>query len=149
VIERAYRREELADGRVRLSTTRCTFVYARPRPGVVLCTIGGHDDGAFGTATIDELRGDVSRYAPIELFFEMQGSVTAATEVRTMWTEWLSANRPALRSVSILVQSKFVQVTMEVAKLFSRTGELIRIYLDPAPFSEALARSAPGFTRPV
>lgn len=143
-MKRAHQREELAGGRVRLSTARCSFVYDRPRPGVVVCTISGHDDGTFGTATIDELRGDVARYAPVELFIETQDVFTAGTEVRRMWTDWIAANQRGLKSVNILVRSKYLQVTMEVTKLFSRTGELMRIYLDPAAFAEALARAAPG-----
>ncbi len=143
-MKRAHEREELAGGRVRLSTARCSFVYDRPRPGVVVCTMSGHDDGTFGTATVDELRGDVARFAPVELFFETRGEFTAGTGVRTMWTDWIGANQRGLKSVNILVRSKYLQVTMEVTRLFSRTGELMRIYLDPAAFAEALGRSAPG-----
>lgn len=63
------------------------------------------------------------------------------------WTEWFSGHRSALKSVSILTRSKLMHFTAEVVKLFSRTGELIRVYLDPEAFDEALQRAAPGARR--
>ena len=41
----------------------------------------------------------------------------------------------------ILAVSKFVHLTVSVAKLFSRTGELIQIYSDPRLFQAALDRA--------
>jgi hypothetical protein len=143
----SFRRETLEDGSVRLANERCRFTYQRLRPGVVFLRIEGHDKGEFGTAPMDELREDLSRYAPLELFVEMDASSGAALPVQEAWTEWFSTNRSALKGVSILARSKFMHFTAEVVKFFSRTGELIRVYLDPAPFDEALKRAAPDFTR--
>jgi hypothetical protein len=140
-----FQREVLKDGAVRLSNERCTFVYRRLRPGVVLLTISGHDKGEFGTAPMDELREELSRYAPVELFIEMTDTSGATVPVQESWTEWFSAHRSALKNVSILAHSKYMHFTAEVVKFFSRTGELIRVYLDPKPFEDALARAAPDF----
>lgn len=142
-----FRRELLEDGSVRLSSERASYTYQRPRPGVVFIRLAGDDRGDFGFSPRDELREDISRYAPIELFFEMDESTGANMPVQEAWTEWFSTYRQALKSVSVLTRSKYMHVTVEVAKLFSRTGELIRVYLDPQPFDEALQRAAPGFTR--
>ncbi len=142
-----FKRETMEDGAVRLSSERCSFTYQRPRPGVVFIRIVGNDKGEFGTAPMNELHEDISRYAPIELFFEMDEVTWANLPVQEAWTEWFSHNRPALKSVSILTRSKFMHFTAEVVKLFSRTGELIRVYLDPAPFEEALLRAAPDAAR--
>lgn len=141
------KRETLEDGSVRLASERCSFTYQRPRPGVVFILIVGNDKGEFGTAPMDELREDISRYAPIELFIEMDEVTGANLPVQEAWTEWFSHNRPALKSVSILTRSKFMHFTAEVVKFFSRTGELIRVYLDPEPFEEALLRAAPNAAR--
>lgn len=140
----SFQREALEDGAVRLSSTRCGFTYRRPRPGVVFILIQGQDTGEFGSAPMDELREDLSRYAPVELFFEMDPATGANLPVQEAWTEWFSRHRSGLKSVSILVHSKYMHFTAEVVKLFSRTGELIRIYLEPEPFDEALHRAAPG-----
>lgn len=116
----SFKREVLEDGSVRLTSERCSFIYLRPRPGVVFLRIIGQDEGEFGTTPMDELRA---------------------------WTEWFSGHRSELESVSILTRSKFMHFTAEVVKLFSRTGELIRVYLDPEAFDEALQRAAPGARR--
>jgi hypothetical protein len=143
----SFQRETLEDGSVRLESERCRFTFQRPRPGVVFLRIEGLDKGEFGSAPMDELREDLRRYAPIELFVEMDVSSGAALPVQEAWTDWFSANRSDLKSVSILASSKFMHFTAEVVKFFSRTGELIRVYLDPQPFDEALQRAAPDFTR--
>jgi hypothetical protein len=143
-------RDTLNDGTVRLfsSKSKCTFYFLRPRPGVVVIRISGDDRGEFGTAPMDELREDLSRFAPVELFIETDKSAGAALPVQTAWTEWFAENRSALKSVSMLVHSKYMHFTAEVAKLFSRTGEMIRVYLDPAPYDEALGRAVPGYKVP-
>jgi hypothetical protein len=143
----SFKKETLEDGTVRLTGERCSYTYQRPRPGVVFVRLAGDDKGEFGNAPRDELRGDISRYAPIELFFEMDESTGANLPVQEAWTEWFSSHRPALKSVNVLTHSKFMHITVEIAKLFSRTGELIRVYMDPTPFEEALQRAAPGFVR--
>jgi hypothetical protein len=140
-------RETLKDGSVRLRSPKCSFTYYRLRPGVVLMRIEGDDGGEFGTATMDELREDLSRYAPVEFFVEMLPTAGAKVTVQEAWTEWFSQNRSALKSVSMLTRSKYMHFTAEVVKLFSRTGELIRVYLEEQPFEEAIARAVPGFAR--
>ncbi|OJT19039.1 hypothetical protein BO221_36605 [Archangium sp. Cb G35] len=139
----SFKRETLEEGSVRLSSERCSYTYRRLRPGVVFIRLVGDDKGEFGDAPRDELREDLSRYAPVELFFEMDESTGANLPVQEAWTEWFSTWRPALKSVSILTRSKYMHVSVEIAKLFSRTGELIRVYLDPEPFHEAIQRAAP------
>jgi hypothetical protein len=141
-------RHVLSDGTVSLKSGKCEFRYHRPRPGVVLIGIAGHDTGQFGTATMDELREDVVRYAPIELFIDMGAAHGPVLPVQEAWTDWFSHHRSALKSVSMLTRSKYMHVTAEIVKLFSRTGELIRVYLDDKPFHEALSRAAPGWQRP-
>jgi hypothetical protein len=139
----SFKREMLEDGSVRVSSERCSYTYRRLRPGVVFIRIQGDDKGELGEAPRDELREDLSRYAPVELFFEMDESTGANRPVQEAWTEWFSTLRPALKSVSVLTRSKYMHVSAELVKLFSRTGELIRVYLEPQPFEEALKRAAP------
>ena len=139
----SFKQETLEDGAVRLSSARCSYTYRRLRPGVVFMRISGDDKGEFGEAPRDELREDLSRYAPIELFIEMDESTGANLPVQEAWTEWFSSHRSGLKNVSILTRSQFMHFSAEIVKLFSRTGELIRVYLDPEPFHEALQRAAP------
>ena len=41
--------------------------------------------------------------------------------------------------MTVLDNSRFVNLTLEIAKLFSRTGELIQIYSDQLLFEQAMA----------
>lgn len=93
---------------------------------------------------MDELRDDIVRYGPIERFFDATGVESAHVPVQEQWTEWLRTHRKALKHASFLVGGKYVQVTIEIARLFSRTGDLVRVYLDRAAFEDAIARAVRG-----
>jgi hypothetical protein len=143
----AIHRETLDDGSIRLSANGCSFVYTRLRPGAVLVTIEGRDLGALGDAPLDELAAEIRRYPPVDLYMDTRDATFAATSVSDAWTSFFSANHAQLRRVRILVSSRFVHLVVEVAKLFSRTGELIQIDADAARFDEAVARVASATSR--
>jgi len=142
------RREVYKDGAVRLSCPTCAFVYRRLRPGVLLVSISGSDKGDLGTAPVDEVSAEIERFGPIDLFVDTRGAVGVAREASDLWTAWFRDNQQRLEQVSILATSRFVHLVVSVAKLFSRTGDLIRIYDEAESFEEAIAREAPGSTRP-
>jgi hypothetical protein len=132
-------RETTADGRIRLSAAGCSFVYHRPRPGVLVVTITGLDDGQFGTSTLDEIRMELLRHRPLELFIDAREAIGAAVSVSDEWTRFFALNRDALRRVSVLVGSKVLYLTVAIAQHLSRTGNMIQIYSDPALFEARLA----------
>jgi hypothetical protein len=138
-------RETLPDGSILLRHERTSLAIARLRPGVVLVKISGYDTGEHGNMPFDEVSAEIGRFGPLDLFVDIGGAAGASTDVRESWTRWFQANRPGLRKVSILVQSTFVKSAVEVSKLFSRTGDLIWIYSDPALFKDAILKAAPGF----
>lgn len=140
------RREILQDGAVRLSSDRCSFIYRRLRPGVLLMEIAGDDSGEFGVATQDEAAMEFSRSnRPLLLFIDMSEARTPVTKVMEQWTAWFEANRSKLASVKILIPptAKVLQLTVAIAKHLSGTGELISIHLDPQHFRLALAEMLP------
>ncbi|WP_437514908.1 hypothetical protein [Sorangium sp. So ce1099] len=140
-------REVLDDGSIRLAKDGCCFVFRRLRPGAVLVTIAGRDTGSLGDAPLDELHAEMLRYPPIDLYVDARSATFAAESVSDAWTRFFSANRERLQRVRILVGSPFVELVVNVAKLFSRTGELIRIGSDALSFEEAVARVAPATAR--
>jgi hypothetical protein len=142
-----YRRETLEDGTVVLKDERCSFALRELRPGVMLMQISGHDTGQLGSAPMDELGGYLRRHAPVELFVALgeEGTTYPNLSVQEAWTEWFNLNRSGLKRVNILARGKYLHITTEVMKLFSRTGELVHVHVDSKPFEEAVARSAPGF----
>jgi hypothetical protein len=136
------KREVLPDGAVQLKGDDCSFLFRAPRPGVLFVSISGYDVGELGSAPLDEMSAVIARHRPVELFFDTTETQGLTTKVREAWTEWFAANQPAIRRVSVLTSSKLVHLAISVAKLFSRTGELMQIYSERAAFEEALLRVA-------
>jgi hypothetical protein len=139
-----YQREIHKDGTISLRSVNCEFLYRRLRPGALHVTIVGDDKGEFGMAPLHEMDAEIARSAPIALFVDTRGARGAATSVTEDWTAWFASNQGNLRSVSILATSKFVHLIVSIAKHLSRTGEMIRIYTDEAPFEAAVAREVRG-----
>lgn len=132
------KREILPGGNVRLSSGDCTFLYHRPRPGVLQVTISGHDTGQFGTSTLDEIYAAINREGIIELFIDAREAFGAAVSVSDEWTKFFSVNRQKLSRVYVLVGSKVVYLTIAIAQHLSRTGNLIQIYSDADLFESKL-----------
>lgn len=135
------KREELEGGAVRLSSKRCRFTFQCSGPFALHVVIAGRDTGEFGAAVFNEIRFHLSGPKALELFVDATEAAGPKTEVSDAWTRFLNKEAPHLRRVSILAVSKFVHQTVAVAKLFSRTGDLIQIYSDPKLFQAALERA--------
>lgn len=133
--------EILDDGTTRVSDGLCTFAFTRPKPGVLVVRIEGTDKGRLGTAPIDRVREEIGRFGALDLFIDARAAGVASLEVSDAWTAFFQANAGGLKRVTILAVSQFVHLTVSVAKLFSRTGELIQIYSDPALFEAAVAEA--------
>jgi hypothetical protein len=134
-------RQPLGDGSTRLSAGRCAFTFRKEVAGVLHITISGRDVGQFGSSVFDEIRLHLEGSAPLEMFVDATDADGPSAEVSDAWTKFLNKEAPRLKRVTILAVSKFVHLTVSVAKLFSRTGELIQVYSDPKLFRSALARS--------
>jgi hypothetical protein len=127
-------KKEIFGAEVRLTAGNCTFSFRRPRPGVLHVVIIGLDSGQFGTTTLDEIRAEIGRNRPIELFVDAREAVGAAVSVSDDWTKFFASHRSDLSRVHVLVGSKVVQLTVAIAQHLSRTGNLIQIYSDPELF---------------
>ncbi|MDB5049344.1 MAG: hypothetical protein JWO30_2415 [Fibrobacteres bacterium] len=131
-------KKEIVNGEVRLSAGSCVFVFRRIRPGVLHAVITGLDNGQFGTTTLDEIRAEIGRHKPVELFVDAREATGAAVSVSEEWTRFFSAHRSELSRVHVLVGSKVVSLTVAIAQHLSRTGNLIQIYSDPETFASKL-----------
>ena len=135
------KRETLPDG-LRLTAGDCVFLFRRLRTGALLINISGDDRGQFGTTTLDEIRMEILRNKPLELFDDARAATGVAMSVSGEWTKFFSTNRDNLRRVSVLVGHKVVNLTVEIAQHLSRTGNLIQIYSDPEMFDARVAESS-------
>jgi len=132
-------RQHLPGGALELSDGRCTFTFERLRQGAMLVTIKGIDTGQFGTMTLDEIRIELLRHRPLELFVDAQAAVAVGVPVSKEWTHFFSLNREHLVRVSVLVGSKAVELTVAIAQHLSQTGNLIQIYTDRELFNARVA----------
>jgi len=142
-------REYLPGGGLRLRAGDCSFTYQSLRRGALLVTIAGIDKGQFGTATLDEIRLDMLRHRPLELFVDAAAAVAVAVPVSQEWTHFFSLNREHLTRVSVLVGSKAVELTVAIAQHLSQTGNLIQIYSDRALFEARVAAAREGRRQPL
>lgn len=135
-------KKEIADGRISLSCGGCVFLYRRPKPGVLHVVVTGLDSGQFGTTTLDEIRAEIERQSPLELFVDAREALGAAVSVSDEWTRFFSTHRSGLSRVHVLVGSKVLSLTVAIAQHLSRTGNLIQIYSDPELFEARFAQSS-------
>jgi hypothetical protein len=126
---------------LRLAGAKATFVLTRLAPGIVLLRATGRDTGQFGDAPFVWLEKEMGRHGAIEVFVDTREMSNATHEVAEGWSDWVSRHRARLKRMNLLTASKYVHMTLEVAKLFSRTGELMRIYTDAGAFAEAVGQS--------
>lgn len=141
------KREQRPDGSLKLSVGDLSYTVTRLRPGAMLVSIQGFDRGETGNAIFELIDAELGQHGPLDLLVDTRASEGAVSGVSTAWTEWFQRQRPRLNEVHILVASRFVSLTVNVAKHFSRTGELIRIHSDAATFEAAAARLVPGLKR--
>ena len=136
----AIAREVLSNGTVRYSDARASFTVMRLRPGLLLVFGTGHDTGQFEDVPLNEFDAELRRFAPIELFVDASEVFNASQVVFERWATWMQARRSEVKAINVLSGSKFVHLTLNIAKLISGTGELMRIYTDKRSFEEAIAR---------
>ncbi|HEX8706473.1 MAG TPA: hypothetical protein VF815_46995 [Myxococcaceae bacterium] len=140
-------RETLPDGSLRLREGGCTHTYTRLRPGVMLVRITGYDRGELVSVAFEPLNAELSVRAPLALLVDVTGAEGAAKPASDAWTEWFRTRKPQLQEVHVLVTSKYLDFIVNVAKHFSRTGELIQVYSDAGRFEANAARLVPGLKR--
>lgn len=126
---------------LRLESPTGSITLTRIGATAILMTAVGHDKGQFGEAPLEWLELEIGRHGTIEMFVDTRELFNATQTVADRWSEWMRRHKGGLRSMSLLVSSKYVQLTIEVAKVFSRTGELMRIYTDESAFAEAITHA--------
>lgn len=128
------------DGAVALAAPSLDIVIARLAPGVVRVEIRGDDRDQLGAQPFAELDAELARHVPLTLFFDLEHTSGATTPVREAWTAWIARNQSRLRAVHVLTSTRFVTTTIDVARHFSRTGDLIRLGSDRAAFDAEITR---------
>ena len=119
----------------------CKLTIERPRPGVAVVRISGHDLGEFGDVALRELEKEIAVHGQIELFVHARDAQSASIDIRSTWAIWLAKNRPAFKSITMLTGSRFVRLTADFVQRFAELRDLMHIYTDHALFDSALAKA--------
>jgi len=125
----------------RLEGVHCSMAIEEPVPGVVLVTIEGTDTGEVGDAPFRALEPMLEGESPVELFIDARGARGPSIDVSSDWAVWLAGHRHQLLHVSILIGSRFVQLSADFVRLFAKLGDAMRIYSDRAVFEGALSNA--------
>jgi hypothetical protein len=125
----------------RFEAIDCTMTIEEPAPGVVLVAIEGTDIGQLGEAPFQMLTSLLAGKRRVELFVDARHTRGVSVDVSSDWALWLRRHREALRHVSMLTGSRFVQVTADFVRRFAELGELMRIYTEPSVFEGALSNA--------
>lgn len=115
-----------------------TLAIRRPARGVVVIIVTGTDVGQHGDGPFLALANDLAE-GPLELFVDARESRGVTIDVSAQWAVWLASKRAALRGVTMLTGSRFVQVTAKFVRSFAELGDLMRVYTDAHAFERALA----------
>ena len=141
--ERATVRREQTRATLVLDDGSCRHAF-RWSAHALLLVVSGEDRGTLASDVFDEIRRGRREGARLDLFVDLRDAVVPSPSVSGLWSAWFAGHREELSSVWILSTSKAVSVTADIAGWRSQTGGLVRVVTDPAAFSDAIARVAPG-----
>src|SRR3954453_8360240 len=123
----------------RYDGVHCEFVICRPAPGAVVLRITGTDVGELGDAPMQGLDQCLAGSEPVHFFIDARDTRGASIEVSGEWAVWLSARKPRFSRISMLVGSRFIEVTADFVRRFAALEGVMRIYTDPVAFDEELS----------
>jgi hypothetical protein len=126
---------------IRYDGIHCNLLLEQSPNRVVLLRISGTDVGEFGDAPMKALNDWVTGSGPIDLFIDARDVRGASIDVSGEWAGWLNAHKEALRTVTMLTGSRFIQITAEFVRRFASLEGIMRICTEPAVFDRALTQA--------
>lgn len=124
---------------MRVSTASCRVEQLSR--SVVLLKISGTDIGEFGNAPMLTLDEWFKELRQVKFFIDARNVRGASVEVSADWGKWLASRKNALRSITMLTGSRFIQITAEFVRRFSELEGVMRICTEPEVFEAAVAES--------
>ena|SRR6266567_1729012 len=95
--------------KLRYEGVHCNLAIEQRPNRVVVLRISGTDVGEFGDAPMKALSDWVTGFGPIDFFIDARDVRGASIEVSGEWAGWLDAHKEALRTVTMLTGSRFIQ----------------------------------------
>ena len=121
------------------------FRFVRLRPGVLFIKISGHDIGERVDEVLTALSEEIKAFpGPLELFIDASETRGVSAPVSDRWTKWIAENSSKLLSIDVLSGSRLVTLVILAAKIFSRTGDLMKVMDQKSEFLTRMEAAAPG-----
>jgi hypothetical protein len=136
------KRETLDDGTIRVSEGGIAATLQRLRPGAYLVAYKGYDDGSLSDTVLDVLGSELGREGFLHVYIDAGDTDGVTTTVRETWTRWMQRHRDRTR-LTLLVHSKFMQVTLNVAKHLAGFGKMT-LLADRDRFDKAVEAARRG-----
>lgn len=109
----------------------------RLRPGVVLVTMTGVDNGELGRAPFDELEGDLSG-GPVEIFIDARHGRADSPAVSGSWAMFFHAHRAHIARVHLLAPPRVPVESVELVRSYAILEDRMDLLTDPAEFARKL-----------
>jgi hypothetical protein len=119
----------------------------RPRPGVLIGTISGYDDGEIAEHFLREIDEELAVAGHLRLFVDLRGQVGIDVKARERGTEWLRDHQHQDLMSEVLVGSKLMSMALSVMRIFSNAGDKVVAHCDPLEFEESILRVVPTYAR--
>lgn len=109
----------------------------RPRPGVVIMTMVGIDDGELGRAPFLALEDDLAT-GPVEIFIDARRGRPDSAAISGQWAMFFHANRARIARVHMLTRPRFPQDSAELVRAFAILEDSMDLVTDVAEFERTL-----------
>jgi hypothetical protein len=128
----------------RLEGKQGAMVVSRLKPGYVLITVKGYDDGELLERLYQILDEEIDAAGGGATFIDSRLETGTSPEARDTSARWAKKKGAKLHSSNLLFKSKVLELVVAVANL--AVGGNTRAFSDVNSFEQAIAREVPGFT---
>ena len=112
--------------------------------GVVLLVQVGNSD-AVTLASFEELTAEMRRAGSLTVFADARGTKRMSPEIRDAAVKWANENRSSLRTTTVLVGSKLMEMAMSVLAMLVGGG-LMKTVSELSEFERRIRQHAPNFS---
>ncbi|HVR18369.1 MAG TPA: hypothetical protein VMS65_01690 [Polyangiaceae bacterium] len=112
--------------------------------GVVLLTQVGNND-AVTLASFGELTAEIRRAGSLTVFADARWTKRMSPELRDTAVKWAAEHRSSLRTTTVLVASKLMDMALSVLAMLVGGG-LVKTVSEPTEFERRIRQHAPNFS---
>ncbi len=124
---------------------RLTMVITILKPGHVLISLFGYNDGELGGAYLAVVDEQIKQNGFICVYMDAREQTGIAAEERERLASWTRATGDKYRAGHLLFKSKLIELAVAMVNLI--TGGHVKSYSNLEAFEQAIRSEVPGFTK--